>query len=291
MHVCSRTYICIPCRWNQDFKVGAPVLVKFTGETKKPTWPAQLVAVRDGGFEVKWTQPNKLPDGQKLGGTYFVSSHRAPANAYRQASAYTHITAHTYTYINTHIHCLSHRYTWIRSSVPPSRKKTNIKKRTELAREVTGLLSGKLPIGMITADTQLKAKVTLRKQQAETLSKTLKDVVKTGGSPFGRAPSGRPVIHADTDNPTTDNPTTPNSSRIAPPSVNRAYVRLRKTFTKGEPIGRITFVVPIKLGNREAPTCTIHIVDPGAVYGISTPCPTCGFGVRTKPQGWTKSPR
>ena len=70
-------------RWNQDFKVGQSVLVKFTGETIKPTWPAQLVAKHEDRFQVMWTQKNKIPRGQQLGGLYSVCAHRAPANAYR----------------------------------------------------------------------------------------------------------------------------------------------------------------------------------------------------------------
>ena len=90
MHQYLCIYICMSCRWNQDFKVGQYVLVKFTGETNKPTWPAQLVAKHDDRLQVMWTQKHKMPSGQKLGDLYSVCTHRVPANAYRHV-AYTHL--------------------------------------------------------------------------------------------------------------------------------------------------------------------------------------------------------
>ena len=93
---------------------------------------------------------------------------------------------HLHSIFSTFSHVLSHRYTWIRSSTPPSRTKENIRKRKELARAVDDLLSGSLPTDN---RTQLKAKLSMRKQD---VGKTLEDVVATGGISFGRAPRGRP---------------------------------------------------------------------------------------------------
>ena len=62
--------------WEQVFHVGSDVLVKFTGETNRPTWPAQVTAIHDGGFQVKWTQTTKMPRNQKIGMLYNVPATR-----------------------------------------------------------------------------------------------------------------------------------------------------------------------------------------------------------------------
>ena len=70
--------------WSQDFQIGSRVMVKFIGETNRPSWQAQVTArLGDDGFQVKWTQADKLPPKQKIGMPYRVSSHRAPTQQYR----------------------------------------------------------------------------------------------------------------------------------------------------------------------------------------------------------------
>ena len=69
--------------WQQHFCVGSKVLVRYTGE-KRVSWPARVTNMTIDGFQVAFTDSSKLSTGRKVGGSYFVSNHRAPSNLFRQ---------------------------------------------------------------------------------------------------------------------------------------------------------------------------------------------------------------
>ena len=71
--------------WNQNFCVGDAVLVKFTGESKRPTWPAEVVEILSAEFVVRWTSKDNLPPGQTMKDKYCVNDHRMATNYYRRA--------------------------------------------------------------------------------------------------------------------------------------------------------------------------------------------------------------
>lgn len=116
------------------------------------------------------------------------------------------------------------------------------------------------------------------------MGNTLQQINQTGpGKCVGRAPTGRPA----------GTQSTAKESAQAPSQVLKIYEKLIASFDKG--CGKDTFIFKHKTGdpyrNNCTTTCTIHIVDPGVVYNIQTPCPHCGFGVRTKSKGWMPVPR
>ena len=137
--------------------------------------------------------------------------------------------------------------------------------------------------------------------QKDTFDDTLSLAAETGPAITAcRAPVRRPSRRssaqpatAQTADESTDRPGDKRSQdRPAPPGVERKYKSMKATFTKGKPVGQTTFFFEHKLGAGYSPgsvtTCKIHIIDPGAVYGVKTPCPKCGFGVQTDPTGWTR---
>ena len=127
--------------WKQNFIVGSKVMVKWTGETKKPSWPAEVTVVSKDGFQVRWTTASKMPTSQTVGGSYHVCAHRSAKNLYRCARR--HLESHVET-TTCHLHMSTFRFTWIRSASPPSRKSVYLKRRKRLASEIDLLLQGKL---------------------------------------------------------------------------------------------------------------------------------------------------
>ena len=55
-------------KWlKQDFQVGSKVHVKYRGDTMKPSWPAELIAINQDSFKVKWNNVMKVPPGERVG--------------------------------------------------------------------------------------------------------------------------------------------------------------------------------------------------------------------------------
>ena len=226
-----------------------------------------------------------------------------------------------------HNYCLMCRYSWIRSANRPCTKRTSTRRRSSLVKQIDELILGRLPDD---ERIQLEADLSARKtkkvicncmcvcvyvcesiystphtQAKDTLNDTLRLVAETGPAITAcRAPIGRPSRRSSVQQDQTtqsadqsaDQPDARRSqNRPAPPGVERKYNSMKKNFTKGKPVGKTTFVFDHKLGAGYSlgavTTCIIHIVDPGAVYGVPTPCPKCGFGVQTDPIGWTRNLR
>ena len=201
----------------------------------------------------------------------------------------------------------------------PSRKKKDMKRKKQLSAEITMLMMGKLPSD---ERIQLEADLAVRNQTQSKLDNTLNDVSKTGlytiyvlhntgcvllpvcehfaiaythvcssthSGPVTNALRGLPGRPRGTKSHKAKEP------MVVPAIVIRKYKQLLTTFDKTQPLGKSTFVMQHGLGKAYRPddvaTCTIHIVDPGAVYGIDTPCPVCGFKAKTIAQSWISKPR
>ena len=180
------------------------------------------------------------------------------------------------------MHIAIHRYTWIRGAQRPCSKKTSRLKRKELAGAISQLLLGNLPSD---ERSQVQAELRTKKQNKEQkMVNTLKKMKETGpGKYVGHAPVGRPA----------GIPSKTKESAQAPARVVKMYGKVIANFVKGG--GKDTFIFKHRTGdayqNNCTTTCTIHIVDPGVVFDIPTPCPYCGFGVKTKSKGWMPVPR
>lgn len=203
------------------------------------------------------------------------------ARVYTYACTFHVFHVFTFVHVCVCIRLFDCRYTWIRDAQRPCSKRTSRLKRKELADAITQLLLGNLPSDQ---RSQVEAELLVKNQKKQMMDNTLHQLIQTGPVKYARrAPTGRPAgIKASA-----------KESAQSPTQVLKIYAELTTSFDKG--CGKDTFIFNHRVGvpykKNCTTTCTIHIVDPGVVYKIPTPCPHCGFGVQTKSKGWMPVPR